>query len=65
MLSLKTDLKHHQQSQESISKRARVLMIDPPQPMLPATTTLTTMNTSSLITSWPMTNVKTYEHSPG
>jgi hypothetical protein len=62
MLSLKTDLKYQQHSQESISKRARVLMIDPPQP---TTTTITTLNTSSLITSWPTTNMKTYEHSPG
>jgi len=60
MLSHKTDLKHQQHSQESISKRPRVLMIDTPQP----TTTITTLNTSSLMTSWPTGNMKNYENSP-
>jgi hypothetical protein len=60
MLSLKTDLKHHQHSQESISKRPRVLMIDTPQ-----ITTITTLNPSSLISSWQTTNMKNYENSPG
>jgi hypothetical protein len=62
MLSLKTDLKHQQHSQESISKRQRVLMIDRPHP---TTTTTATLNSSSLITSWPTMNIKTYENSPG
>lgn len=62
MLSYKTDLKHQQYSQESISKRPRVLMIDTPHPL---TTTVTTLNSSSLITSWPTTNMKNYENSPG
>jgi hypothetical protein len=61
MLSLKTDLKHQQHSQEPLSKRPRVLMSDTIHP----TTTGTTLNSSSLITSWPTTNMKNYEHSPG
>ncbi len=63
MLSLKTDLKHQQHSQESMSKRQRVLMIDRPHPT--TTTTTATLNSSSLITSWPTTNIKNYENSPG
>jgi hypothetical protein len=66
MLSIKTDLKHQQHSQESISKRQRVLMIDRPHPTTATTTTtVTTLNSSSLITSWPTTNMKNYENSPG
>lgn len=65
MLSFKTDLKHQQYCQESISKRQRVLMIDTPHPST-STNTITTLNSSaSLITSWPTTNMKTYENSPG
>ena len=64
MLSFKTDLRHVQHSQESMPKRARMAMIDPSQ-ALPTATITTTLSTSSLITSWPTTNMKTYENSPG
>jgi hypothetical protein len=60
MLSLKTDLKHQQHSQESMSKRPRISMIEPPS--LPTTTTLFDRLNS---TSWSTTNMKTYENSPG
>ena len=64
MLSLKNDLKHPQHSQESLSKRARVLIMDASQAL--PTTTMTTVNTSSsLITPWPTTHMKAYENSPG
>ena len=54
MLLLKTDLKHQQHSQESISKRPRILMIDQPTSVIPTTTSITTLvdrlNPSSMIT---------------
>jgi len=62
MLSLKTDLKQQQQhTQESISKRSRVSMIDALHP-----TTTTLLNSSSLIAPWSTNhNMKNYENSPG
>jgi hypothetical protein len=69
MLLLKTDLKHQQHSQESISKRSRILMIDPPISVIPTTTTITTLvdrlNPSLMVNNWQTTNLKTYEDSPG
>ena len=62
MLSHKTDLKHVQHSQESLSKRARVLMIDSSQSN---GTTISTINASSSMSSWPPNTMKTYENSPG
>ena len=69
MLLLKTDLKYQQHSQESISKRPRILMIDQPTTVIPTTTTITTLvdrlNSSSMINNWQTANLKTYEDSPG
>jgi hypothetical protein len=69
MLLLKTDLKYQQHSQESISKRPRILMIDQPTTVIPTTTSITTLvdrlNPSSMINNWQTAHLKTYEDSPG
>jgi hypothetical protein len=68
MLSLKTDMKHQQHTQEQNSKRSRMLIIDPPTSVIP-TTTITSLtdriNSSTMMTNWQTTNLKTYEDSPG
>ncbi|CAF2739733.1 unnamed protein product [Rotaria sp. Silwood2] len=72
MFSFKNDLKHQQHSQESISKRSRILMMEPPTSVIPTTTTSTMtasiladrLTSSAMITNWQITNLKTYENSP-
>ncbi|CAF0960128.1 unnamed protein product [Rotaria magnacalcarata] len=58
LLSVKTDLKNQQYSHESISKRQRGLIVDTPS------TTVATLNSSSLISSWPTANIKNYGNGP-
>jgi hypothetical protein len=67
MLLLKTDLKHQQHSQESICKRSRILMIEPPTSLIPTTITslIDRLNPSTMMTNWQTQNLKTYEDSPG
>ncbi len=66
MLSFKTDMKHQQHSQESFSKRPRILMIEPPTSAIPTTSTLVDrLNPSTMINNWQTLNLKTYEDSPG
>ncbi len=65
MLSLKTDLKYQQHSQEPISKRSRMLMIEPSTSLIPTTTITTLADRSTMITNWQTPNLKTYEDSPG
>jgi transposase-like protein len=64
MLSLKTDLKYQQHSQEPISKRSRMLMIEPSTSLIPTTTITTLADRSTMITNWQTPNLKTYEDSP-
>ncbi|UJR26511.1 hypothetical protein I4U23_007837 [Adineta vaga] len=66
MLSLKTDLKQQQYSQESISKRPRILTIDPPTSVIPTTTinVIDRLHPSNMISNWQTMQLKTYEGSP-
>ncbi|CAF3332504.1 unnamed protein product [Rotaria sp. Silwood1] len=71
MFLFKNDLKHQQHSQESMSKRPRILMIEPPTSVIPTTTTTTStlslaerLNSSTMVSNWQITNFKTYENSP-
>lgn len=68
MLLLKTDLKHQQNNtQESMSKRPRILMIDPSTSVIPTTTSIIDrLNPQPMTNShWQTHNLKTYEGSPG
>ena len=74
MLLMKTDFKNPQHSSDSISKRSRMLMIDPPAAAPPTQTpssTQTTINLNgtnhslALVSSWPTGALKSYERSPG
>jgi len=70
MLFLKNDLKHQQHSQEHMSKRSRILMVEPSTSAIPTTTTTTTttvdrLRPSAIVTNWQTQNFKTYENSPG
>jgi hypothetical protein len=66
MLLHKTDLKHQQHSQESISKRPRILMNEP---STTTTTNITSLvdrlNPSASIMNWQTTSLKNYEESSG
>lgn len=69
MFAFKNDLKHQQHSQESLSKRSRMLIIDPPSSVIPTTTVSSSLverlNTSNIMANWQISNLKAYEHSPG
>ena len=72
MLLLKTDLKLQQQQQhlqESVAKRARMMMIENPTSVIPTTTNNTMLvdrlNASSIVPAWPTASLKNYEDSPG
>ena len=69
MLLMKNDLKHPQHTSESISKRSRMLLIDPPAAPPPSSTQTINLNRTNnnlaLTTSWPTGALKNYEHSPG
>ncbi|CAF0775187.1 unnamed protein product [Rotaria sordida] len=80
MFMFKNDLKHQQYSQEPISKRPRILMVEPLTSVIPttaatsssssssSTTTASTLadrlNSSTIVSNWQITNLKTYEDSP-
>ncbi|CAF0965250.1 unnamed protein product [Adineta ricciae] len=73
MLLLKNDLKQQQQqhqqqqhSQESISKRQRILMIDQPISVIPTTTAFLSnrSHSSNMTSNWQTIQLKTYEDSP-
>jgi hypothetical protein len=68
MLSMKTDLKHQQRSQEPIPKRSKILMIEPSTSLIPTTTTTTLIDRShpsTMLTNWQTPHIKNYGDSPG
>ncbi|CAF0836823.1 unnamed protein product [Adineta ricciae] len=66
MLSLKTDLKHLQHLQESVSKRSRTSLLDTAHTIATGSTSAstTTFNSSPLVVPWSTANMKNYENSP-
>ncbi|CAF0960231.1 unnamed protein product [Rotaria magnacalcarata] len=72
MFWLKNDLKHQQFSQEPMSKRPKVLMVEPSTSVIPTTNTATTtsstisdrMNAQTIVSNWQIANLKAYENSP-
>ena len=67
MLSMKTDLKQMQHSNESNGKRARMSMIEPSTSLIPTTTNtlIERLNPSTMINHWSTPNLKNYGNSPG
>jgi hypothetical protein len=66
MITFKNDLKH---VSESISKRSRILMIDPSGSNIniggTSTSLIDRLNSSSLASSWSTNTLKAYANSPG